>query len=180
MLRLPLLPWPRTGYCFQDTPILHRCQWSHQRQTSSRYRDLCPWFQASHAVVRTARMRFWLTKYTKLDANRVPVTIPSLRQAAIPHKFASIKPTEKDEFYFITQGSLIFYFYSAAEMTEKSFNKHTEYRRYFDGKRLLRAVENSRPLDDQVTGSSLQSNGSFGSEMTECAVKIVKKHVTPD
>ena len=108
-----------------------------------------PWYSAPNGMNQTTKMRFWFTEETKLGENDMPVTTAALHKAAVTHQFADMKPMETDEFYFNAKGGLVFY-YSVADVTEEAMNEHLESRYYYDKGSLVRAIEETRPINDKT------------------------------
>ena len=134
-----------------------------------------PWYSAPNGMNRTTKMRFWFTEETKLGENDMPVTTAALHKAAVTHQFADMKPMETDEYYFNAKGGLVFY-YSAADVAEEALNKHLESRYYYDGGRLVRAAEETRPINDKTAKPVRdQRDSGFSEEMASSSRFFLKR-----
>ena len=88
--------------------------------------------------------------------------------------FGKEKPMETDEYYF-HNGALLFY-YLVADVTEEDLNDHLEYRYYFDGGKLKRAIEETRPINGKSgKPTKTQLDGNFTPETQDCAAAALKK-----
>lgn len=133
-----------------------------------------PWFSAPHAVVRTTRIKYYYTETTELDEYGFPATTLLLRKAVVTHQFSKEKPMETDEYYY-NDGSLLF-FYMTADVTEENLNQHIENRYYYDGGEAVRAIVDTKALNDKSAKPVMTLyDGDFSQEMAEHAAGVFQK-----